>query len=71
MLKRMEPYHPLPKIVLEYRRLQKLKSTYVDGILQCVRDEDNTLSTCWELTSAATGRLTSSSPNLQGIPSGI
>ncbi|RUS72236.1 hypothetical protein EGW08_020009, partial [Elysia chlorotica] len=58
--------HPLPSLVLEYRQLQKLKSTYVDGMLSCVHD--GTLRTHWDQTAAATGRLTSARPNIQAVP---
>lgn len=66
VLTQLQPVHPLPAIILEYRQLQKLKSTYVDGILSCVTD--GYLTTHWDQTSAATGRLTSHHPNIQAIP---
>ncbi|KAL5022323.1 hypothetical protein ScPMuIL_001478 [Solemya velum] len=58
--------HPLPATILEYRQLQKLKSTYVDGISSSVKD--GSLSTHWDQTAAATGRLTSYQPNIQAVP---
>ncbi|XP_061189535.1 DNA polymerase nu-like [Saccostrea echinata] len=58
--------HPLPAVILEYRQLQKLKSTYIDGMMSAV--VDGYLSTHWDQTSAATGRLSSHSPNIQAIP---
>ncbi|XP_013403383.1 DNA polymerase nu [Lingula anatina] len=66
VLSQLKDLHPLPKIVLEYRQLQKLKSTYIDGMLAFV--ENGYLSTHWDQTAAATGRLTSTSPNIQAIP---
>ncbi|GFR97839.1 DNA polymerase nu [Elysia marginata] len=58
--------HPLPSLILEYRQLQKLKSTYVDGMMSAVHD--GRLTTHWDQTAAATGRLTSSRPNIQAVP---
>ncbi|ESO96805.1 hypothetical protein LOTGIDRAFT_159543 [Lottia gigantea] len=66
MLSQLTPYHPLPNIVLEYRQLQKLKSTYVDGMLSCI--DKGYLSTYWDQIGAATGRLSSYHPNIQAIP---
>ncbi|XP_054283358.1 DNA polymerase nu-like [Macrosteles quadrilineatus] len=67
VLEQMKELHPLPKIILEYRRLQKLKSTYVEGLLQHVKS-DGTIGTSWEQVSASTGRITSKNPNLQAFP---
>ncbi|OWF55047.1 DNA polymerase nu-like [Mizuhopecten yessoensis] len=58
--------HCLPAIILEYRQVQKLKSTYVEGMMSCVRE--GYISTHWDQTSAATGRLSSYQPNIQAIP---
>ncbi|KAK3096165.1 hypothetical protein FSP39_023920 [Pinctada imbricata] len=66
VLNQLTCVHPLPAIVLEYRQIQKLKSTYVDGMMSSIRN--NTLSTHWDQISAATGRLTSYQPNIQAIP---
>ncbi|XP_050399369.1 DNA polymerase nu isoform X2 [Patella vulgata] len=66
MLSQMAAYHPLPNIILEYRQLQKLKSTYVDGMVSCI--EKGYLSTHWDQIAAATGRLSSYHPNIQAIP---
>ncbi|HKB47904.1 MAG TPA: DNA polymerase, partial [Ktedonobacterales bacterium] len=52
----------------EYRQLSKLKSTYVDGILELVNPDDGRVHTSFSQTIAATGRLSSSNPNLQNIP---
>lgn len=67
VLLQLENFHPLPKIVLEFRHLQKVKSTYVDGLIQFVK-HDGTIGTVWEQVGAATGRITSKNPNLQAIP---
>lgn len=67
VLSQFKNFHPLPKTVLEYRRLQKVKSTYIDGLIQHVKP-DNTIGTTWEQVGAATGRITSKNPNLQTIP---
>ncbi|XP_064603346.1 DNA polymerase nu-like isoform X2 [Liolophura sinensis] len=66
VLTQLSEGHPLPAVVLEYRQLQKLKSTYVDGLISCV--EKGYLHTHWDQTAAATGRLTSYQPNLQSVP---
>lgn len=59
--------HPLPMLVLEYRGLAKLKSTYVDALRRLV-DRDGRVHTTFNQTVAATGRLSSTDPNLQNIP---
>ncbi|MEW6482700.1 MAG: DNA polymerase I [bacterium] len=59
--------HPLPKLILDYRELAKLKSTYTDGIIPLI-GEDGRVHTSFNQTITATGRLSSSNPNLQNIP---
>ncbi|HEY1391641.1 MAG TPA: DNA polymerase I [Ktedonobacterales bacterium] len=54
--------------LLEYRQLSKLKSTYVDGLLELINPRDGRVHTSFSQTTAATGRLSSSNPNLQNIP---
>ena len=54
--------------LLEYRQLSKLKSTYVDGLLDLINPRDGRVHTSFSQTTAATGRLSSSNPNLQNIP---
>ncbi|CAH3015499.1 unnamed protein product, partial [Porites evermanni] len=66
VLLHLQDLHPLPRLVLQYRHLVKLKSTYFDGILSHV--SKSVLFTSWDQTAAATGRLTSANPNLQAIP---
>ncbi|NME35365.1 MULTISPECIES: DNA polymerase I [Fusobacterium] len=57
----------IAEYILEYRKFTKLKSTYVDALLK-VRDENNKIHTTFNQTGTATGRLSSSDPNLQNIP---
>jgi len=60
--------HPLPRLVLEFRQLAKLKGTYVDALPQLVDPEDGRIHASFNQTVTATGRLSSSDPNLQNIP---
>ncbi|HEY1424833.1 MAG TPA: DNA polymerase I [Candidatus Acidoferrum sp.] len=60
--------HPLPKKVIEYREFAKLKSTYVDALPKLIHPETKRLHTSFNQTGTATGRLSSSDPNLQNIP---
>ncbi len=60
--------HELPRKVLEYREISKLKSTYVDALPKLIHPETGRLHTSFSQTTAATGRLSSSDPNLQNIP---
>ncbi len=60
--------HELPKLILDYRELQKLKSTYVDALPAEVNTRTGRIHTSFNQTGAATGRLSSSEPNLQNIP---
>jgi len=60
--------HRAPRLVLEYRMLSKLKSTYVDALVQMVDPDTGRLRTSFNQTVTATGRLSSSNPNLQNIP---
>jgi DNA polymerase-1 len=60
--------HPLPKLILEYRGLSKLKSTYTDKLPEMVNPRTGRVHTCYGQTVAVTGRLSSSDPNLQNIP---
>ncbi|HEY7350683.1 MAG TPA: DNA polymerase I [Ktedonobacterales bacterium] len=60
--------HPAIDNLLEYRQLGKLKSTYVDGLLQLIHPTDGRVHTSFNQTIASTGRLSSSQPNLQNIP---
>ena len=60
--------YPLPKVLLEYRGLSKLKSTYTDKLPTLVNPETGRLHTSYHQAVTATGRLSSSDPNLQNIP---
>ncbi len=68
VLTRLAAEHPLPAKILAYRGLAKLVSTYVDGLLAAVHPRTGRLHTVYHQTGAATGRLSSSEPNLQNIP---
>ncbi|MDB5351704.1 MAG: polymerase [Planctomycetota bacterium] len=59
--------HPLPRLIIQYRQLEKLKSTYLDA-LATLAHEDGRVHTSFNQVVAATGRLSSSDPNLQNIP---
>ena len=60
--------HPLPRLLIEHRQLAKLKSTYLDALPTLVRPEDGRVHASFNQVVAATGRLSSSDPNLQNIP---
>lgn len=60
--------YPLPKLLLEYRGLSKLKSTYTDKLPEMVNDATGRIHTSYHQAVTATGRLSSSDPNLQNIP---
>jgi DNA polymerase-1 len=60
--------HPLPKLILEYRGLSKLKSTYTDKLPKSVHPGTGRVHTTYSQTTAVTGRLASNDPNLQNIP---
>ena len=67
VLEKLAPDYPIVSDILEYRQLAKLKSTYADGLLQFV-DENGKVHTTFNQTITATGRLSSTDPNLQNIP---
>ncbi len=60
--------HEVPRLVLEYRQLTKLKSTYVDALPALIRSQSGRVHTTFGQTGTATGRLSSANPNLQNIP---
>ncbi len=68
ILKKLSFSHTLPVLILKYRGLQKLKSTYVDGLLKLVDSKTKRIHSSFNQTITATGRLSSSDPNLQNIP---
>ena len=67
VLEKLKGKHPIVDEVLEYRMLTKLKSTYADGLLKVI-GEDGRIHTSFQMTVTATGRLSSTEPNLQNIP---
>ncbi len=60
--------HDLPRTVLDWRQLSKLKSTYTDALTDCIHPETGRIHTSFSLAATSTGRLASSDPNLQNIP---
>ena len=68
VLEELAPEHDIVRKVLEYRQLAKLKGTYVDALPELVNPQTGRLHTSLNQTGAATGRLSSSNPNLQNIP---
>jgi DNA polymerase I len=68
VLEELSAQHPLPAKVIEFREVSKLKSTYVDALPKLIHPETGRLHTSFSQTGTATGRLSSSDPNLQNIP---
>lgn len=68
VLEKLALEHPLPSKILEYRSIFKLKSTYVDALAELVNPKTGRIHTSYNQAVAATGRLSSSDPNLQNIP---
>jgi DNA polymerase I len=68
VLEELATMHDLPKAILKYRMLAKLKSTYVDALPPLIHPETGRIHTHYGQTVAATGRLSSNDPNLQNIP---
>ncbi|HVI93859.1 MAG TPA: DNA polymerase I, partial [Anaeromyxobacter sp.] len=68
VLEKLAEQHALPRLVLDHRSLAKLKGTYVDALPQLVDPADGRIHTTFHQAGAATGRLSSSDPNLQNIP---
>jgi DNA polymerase-1 len=68
VLEELGRLHELPKLILDYRAIQKLKSTYVDALPTMVRPDTGRIHATLNQTVAATGRISSSDPNLQNIP---
>jgi DNA polymerase-1 len=68
VLEQLKSLHEIPSLVLEYRTLAKIRSTYVDVLPGLVDPRDGRIHSTFNQTQAATGRLSSSDPNLQNIP---
>ncbi len=68
VLTRLAEEHEMPALVLKHRTLSKLKSTYADALIDLVNPETGRIHTSYNQTVTATGRLSSSDPNLQNIP---
>lgn len=67
VLERLQGMHPIIDLIMEYRQLTKLNSTYVEGLTKVIA-ADGRIHTCFQNTVTATGRLSSTEPNLQNIP---
>lgn len=68
VLSKLTSKHEIIPLILEYRSLKKLKSTYADALPELVNEDDGKIHTSYMQTVAATGRLSSNNPNLQNIP---
>src|SRR5204863_9666497 len=68
ILQELAATHELPRLILEWRELQKLKGTYIDALPLLVNAETGRVHTSFNQAGAVTGRLSSSDPNLQNIP---
>jgi DNA polymerase-1 len=68
VLEELSEKHPLPAVIIEYRELDKLRGTYLEGLPRAVNPETGRVHTRFDQAVTATGRLSSSEPNLQNIP---
>jgi len=68
VLEQLEPYHIIIKKIMEYRQIMKLKSTYIDGLLHVIDPRTHKIHSSFNQTVTATGRISSTEPNLQNIP---
>ena len=68
VLESLEDAHPIVPLILAYRRIQKLNSTYVEGLKPLIDERTGLIHTSFNQTVTATGRLSSKEPNLQNIP---
>ena len=71
ILEKLKKHHPIIEKILEYRSLMKLNSTYVEGLLPYINEKDNRIHSFFHQTITATGRISSTEPNLQNIPTRI
>lgn len=68
VLEKLQSEHPIIEHILHYRQLGKLQSTYIEGLLKEIHEEDGKVHTRFQQALTATGRLSSTNPNLQNIP---
>ncbi|MCG4586087.1 DNA polymerase, partial [Anaerosalibacter bizertensis] len=68
VLDKLKDKHPIIDKILKYRQIVKLKSTYIDGLIDLVDDETNRIHSSFNQTVTNTGRISSTEPNLQNIP---
>ena len=71
VLEKLQPEHPVIEKILEYRQLVKLNSTYVEGLIHYINPKTNKIHSYFHQTVTATGRISSTDPNLQNIPTRI
>ncbi len=71
ILEKLRPEHPIIDKILEYRSLMKLNSTYVEGLIPYINPTTNKIHSYFHQTIAATGRISSTEPNLQNIPTRV
>ena len=67
-LEKLAAVHPMPRKLIEYRTISKLKSTYADALSEVIHSGTGRIHTTWHQALVATGRVSSSDPNLQNIP---
>jgi DNA polymerase-1 len=68
VLEKLAPYHPIIDTILHYRQLGKLRSTYIEGLVNEINSKTGKIHTLFNQATTATGRLSSTEPNLQNIP---
>ena len=68
VLEQLLPHHPIAQKIIDYRQVMKLKSTYIDGLLNMIDSGDGRIHSSFNQTVTATGRISSTDPNLQNIP---
>lgn len=68
VLEKLSGKHPIIELILEYRKLAKLKSTYCDGLLAVINEETGRIHSVFNQTVTVTGRISSTEPNMQNIP---